>query len=575
MKVTDFILDFLVSHGVTTVFGITGGFISPLFDAFHGRTDIHYINTQHEQAAAMAADGYARFKGFGCAIATSGPGATNLVTGIAASWFDSIPVLFITGQVNTKEAAGTSGVRQRGFQETDITSIVKSITKFSCTVNKATQIAFWLECAFWNMTNGRPGPALLDIPINILLSEIDPNTLNHYEHSPMTYPIKQDDISQVVRMIAEAKRPVVVYGNGARHAKKELIEFIEKTGIPCVASWAGLDIIPHDHPLFVERIGVYGHRAANLTVQNSDLLIAIGTRLDTRMTGAKGFAPKAKKVVVDIDIAEAYKCKPDLMIIADAGEFLRAIIPEITVMLHHLYDADPYEGWKIHIGLWKQKYQITDPNPSNYVLPYQFIRQLNDLLPDDAIVVTDAGAAQTWTEQIFHVRGTQRIFSDFGMSCMGYSIPAAMGASLATGRPVVVIIGDGAMQMNIQELQTLAHYQIPVKVFILNNHSYGMIKQFQEEIFEGRYEATVPQYGYSTPDFEAIADAYKVTPWNIRGTQWIEYVIKKVMEEEEPIICNVEIDPAARVFPKCTFGNPLHNQSPLLPPEEVTENMRD
>lgn len=574
MRVTDYILNFLVSKGIDTVFGVTGGFIVPTFDAFHERKDIRYICTQNEQAAVFAADGYARFKGLGCTVTTSGPGATNLVSGIGAAWFDSIPVLCITGQVPTTEAKGNSGVRQRGFQETDIVSIVRSITKYARTISDPEHIALDLEAAIYLAKSGRPGPVLLDVPIDVQQAEIDPDKLMHFGAER---PIKIDiapQVAETVQLIADSKRPVVIYGQGCRHAREKLIQFIEMTGIPCLPSWGGLDLIPHDHPLFVERVGVYSSRAGNLAVQNADLIIAIGTRLDTRMTGSKGFAPKAIKVVVDIDIYEAMKNKPDVMIIADTLDFLKAIIKE-----HGSVDADERiffarNEWAKRIAAWKKKYPITD-EPSNLIHPHAFVRALCDLLPDDAIAVTDAGAAETAAEQVFHVIGTRRIFSDFGMSCMGYSLPAAIGASIATNRPVVTIVGDGAMQMNIQELQTLAYYQVPVKVFILNNHSYGLIKQFQEEICEGRYEATDETSGYSAPDFQRIAFGYKIPSFRIPNISSMGWMIAQALAHPGPFVCDVEIDPDARIFPKCNYGNSLENQSPLLPPEEVAENMKN
>jgi acetolactate synthase-1/2/3 large subunit len=571
MKVSDYILNFLVAHNVTHIFGVTGGFITPLFDAFSERTDINYICCQTEQAAAMAADGYARFKGLGCAIATSGPGATNLITGIGCSWFDSIPVLFITGQVPTSEARQGSRVRQRGFQETDIVSIVDPITKYAIQIEDVSHVAAALDCALYRATHGRPGPVLLDIPMDIQQAEMpdEPRRYIPVEASPS---ISSTDIERVVKMIVEASRPVVIYGQGARHARFELIEFIEETGIPCLPSWAALDLIPHDHPLYVEQFGVYGNRAGNFAVQNADLIIAIGTRLDGRMTG-KQFAPKARKVVVDIDIAEAQKNKPDVMIVGDALDFLGAMsggVRKGLKMILPFYRVD----WNNRIKAWKEKYSIKD-DTTDPIQPRAFIRQLNDLVTDDAIIVADAGANLSWTVQAWHVYKTQRLFSDYGFSCMGYALPAAIGASIATGKPVVCIIGDGGMQMNIQELQTLRYYNIPVKVFILNNHSYGIIKQFQEELYHKRYNATDEAGGYSVPDFPRVANGYGIKAWTIPVFSTIGWMVAQALLDPGPFVCNVEIDTAARIFPKVCFGNSLENQSPLLPADEVAENMKD
>lgn len=571
MKVTDYILDFLVAHNVTTVFGIQGGMISPLFDSFHGRKDIKYVCTQHEQAAAMAADGYARFRGLGVAIATSGPGATNLITGIGCSYFDSIPVLCITGNVNTKEQKGNSGVRQRGFQETDIISIVKPITKYAYTINDPKDIQYRLERAIHYATSGRPGPVLLDIPIDVQMAEIDPDALMDYHPAKFVGIDNSDGIAKTVELIAGAKRPVVIYGAGARRARAELLQFIETTGIPCLPSWAALDLIPHSHPLFVSQFGVYGNRAGNLAVQNADLVIAIGTRLDTRMTGSHGFAPKAKKVIVDIDICEAQKCKPDVVIIGHAEDFLRAVKSYISERWALV--APPYPKWHDCIVAWKRKYRITSPE-SDRIQPLDFVRQLCTALPDDAIIVSDSGANLSWVHQTVEIRGTQRLFSAYGYSPMGYALPAAIGAHYATGKPIVAIMGDGAAQMNIQELQTLKHYNIPVKVFILNNRSYGIIKQFQEELFEGRYEATDDNSGYSVPDFHHVAEAYGLRTEHIYNPYTVKNFIERILAHSGPAIVNVEIDPTARIFPKTRFGDPLERQFPYLPDDEQAENTR-
>lgn len=562
VRVSDFILNVLVERGVDTVFGITGGFIAPLFEAFHDRKDIRYICTQHEQAAAMAADAYARLKGFGCAIATSGPGGTNMLTGIACSWFDSIPVLYITGQVPTYEARKTA-VRQRGFQETDIVSIVKPVTKYASQVSNPRNVIYELDRAIWEARSGRPGPVLLDFPMDVLRAEMPDDPLRFY---PPTKPKPQiaREVSEAARILMEARRPVIVYGQGARHARKELLEFIELTDVPCLPSWAALDLIPHDHKLFISQFGIYGSRAGNFTVQNADLILAIGTRLDTRMTG-KDFAPKAKKVVVDLDIDEAMKCNPDVMVIADTKDFLDAILPTFRDMACFGVGRATPEVWHKQIAAWKAKYPIANEK----IRPPEPIRLLMDMLPPDAIVVADAGANLSWVHQLFHARGTQRLFSAYGNSPMGYALPAAIGAWAATGKAPVCIIGDGGIQMNIQELQTLAHYNIPVKIFVINNHGYGIMKQFQEEIFDSHYEASEE----NNPIFTKVAAAYGITAWQILDQSYADFVILSALKERIPFLVDMDVDPRARIFPKCTFGNPLHNQSPLLPPEEVKANM--
>lgn len=554
MKVSDFVLNFLSEHGVKHVFLITGGVIVPLVDAFAGREDIRYICVQHEQAAAMAADGYARFAGLGCAMATSGPGATNLITGIGCSYFDSIPVIYITGQVNTREAKGSSGVRQRGFQETDIVSIVQPITKFARYVAEKEDIQYVLEAALWYAQEGRPGPVLVDIPINIQQEEIDPYTLMHF--GPPRESRTRIDTTVIEELISKAEKPVIIYGQGCRKYKAQLLKFIEKSGIPCLPSWAALDLIPHEHDQFLSQFGVYGCRAGNFAVQNADLVLALGTRLDSRMTGSKGFAPKAKIVMVNHDKSEMDKIDC-IQVHADVGKFLRSITVE----------HKDYESWYAQIKEWWEKYKIVPPADFSMKLnPITFVNGLCEALPDDAILVADAGANLSWVQQAIRIKGTQRIFSAYGYSPMGYSLPAAIGAHYATGKQVVCLIGDGGVQINIQEFQTLFRYQIPVKVFVFNNEGYGIIRQFQDELCEGRHEATDNQHGVSNPDFSAVAKAYKITGLKLiqRAEVNVTLFVGITLHMVGPVVCDVILDPLARIEPKTRYGSPLDKQYPLL-----------
>lgn len=559
MKVADYILDFLAEHGVSHVFLITGGVIVPIVDAFHGREDIQYICVQHEQAAAMAADGYARFNGIGCAMATSGPGATNLITGIGCSYFDSIPVIFITGQVNTKESKGNSGVRQMGFQETDIVSIVKPITKYARYVKDARDIRYSLGAALWHALSGRQGPVLLDIPIDVQQAEL-PEDMPGFIPERASKTLTNNQVDAVVKELEQAKRPVLIYGAGCRDAKDELLSFIKRTSIPCLPSWAAIDLIPHDHPQFISQFGVYGARAGNFAVQNADLIIALGTRLDSRMKGSK-FAPKAKKIIVDIDIHETKKIQGATVVISGVLDFLRKINERDLPLCEW--------GWMHRIQEWKKKYPIVAPKTEK-IHPLEFMKASSALIPNHAIMVADCGANLSWVQQGIVIRDGQRLFSAYGYSPMGYSLPAAMGAHFATGQPIICFIGDGGIQINIQEFQTLSHYKIPIKVFVFNNSGYGIIRQFQDELCDGRYEATDEEHGVSNPDFQKVAIAYGLDSYRILSRTNIEWMFGAAMEKEGAVICDVEIEPESRIFPKCTYGNPLENQSPLLPPEELS-----
>ena len=583
MKVSEYVVNFLAQQGIREVFLITGGVITPIVDAFHGRHDIRYICTQHEQAAAMAADAYARLNGkFGVAMGTSGPGATNLITGIGCSWFDNIPVLCITGQVNTFESKGQSGVRQWGFQETDIVEIVKSITKYANLVDDPAQIRYELEKAISIATSGRPGPVLIDLPMNVQRAEIDVDTLVGYTDVISSDEqdkkiILNDKVNQVVELIVSSERPVCIVGAGVRiaGAQAEFLQFVEKVGIPTVPSWAALDLMPHDHPLYVAQFGVYGNRAGNFTVQNADLIIAIGTRLDTRMTGGKPetFARGAKKILVDIDQAEISKrVKADVPIVSDARDFLKMLNDAVKDI-----PKQDFSKWLQHISDWKKKYPIhneQDYYKEGAINPLVFIDKLCDALPDDIVTVVDAGGNLTWSQQSFKIKGSRKIFSAYGYSPMGYSLPAAIGACFALGeRPVVCTIGDGGVQINIQEFQTLAHYRLPVKVFIMNNRSYGIIKQFQEELFEARFEATDSASGYSVPDFVKVAQAYGLSTEQICSHEEILEKVKKVLTIPGPVICDVRLDENARISPKTIFGNPIEDQWPLLNRDEFNDNM--
>ena len=582
ITVKEQVINFLVEQGITEVFLVTGGHLAFIVDSFHGRHDIRYICTQHEQAAAMAADAYARMTGkFGVAMTTSGPGSTNLITGIGCSWFDSIPVLLITGSVNTFETKGDSGVRQKGFQETDIVTIVKPITKYSKKVDDPSQIQYELEKAVSIATSGRPGPVLLDLPIDVQRAEINCERLVHYEKIPILHELDSDSelvtkANDTINLLTNAKRPVFIAGAGIRiaGAQNEFLKFVETWGIPTVPSWASLDLMLHNHPLYVEQFGVYGNRAANYTVQNADLIISIGSRLDNRMTGAKveTFARGANKIIVDIDKSELYKAlKADIPVIADAKNYLQIL----NSMKNGIKKPD-FSQWLKKIADWKAKYPIViqDYNSAKSVNPYIFIEQLCKLLPDDIVTVIDAGSNLTWAMQAFEIKGTRKIFSAYGYSPMGFAFPAAIGASVALKeQPVVCIIGDGGLQMNIQELQTIFHYKFPVKLFILNNRSYGSLTQFQDELFDSRYEASIPGTGYSYPDFVKVAKAYGLFAEKITSHEEIKKKVDLVLSTSGPAVCNVMIDFDARVLPKTNFGKPIEDQAPLLDRREFADNM--
>lgn len=581
MKLSDYVINFLASIGVRHVFLITGGAVIHLVDSFRNNKNIDYICVQHEQAAAMAADAYTRVgNSIGVAMATSGPGATNLITGIGCSWFDSIPCLYITGQVNTYESVGKKKVRQVGFQETDIVSISKPLTKFSYKIDDPKKIRYYLEKAVYIATSGRPGPVLLDIPLDVQRAEINPDELEGYkkeEISDQQITDVKEKVKECVKLIQESKRPVILAGGGIRNAKatKELKKIAEISGIPVVVTFNGLDSFSHDNELYAGFIGVYGQRDANFTIANSDLLIGIGTRLDSRQTGTKPetFARKAKKIIVDIDPEELnQRVKADIAISCEAKLFLELLIKE-----GKLIKKKRVGEWKKKIKEWRTKYPICKKeyyDLKEKVNPYVFMKTLSEELAKDDIVIVDTGANLMWGIQTLEPKDNQRVFSAGGMSPMGYSFPAAIGASVCFNKkPVICTIGDGGMQINIQELQTVKYYDLPIKVFIINNKSYGIIKQYQELYLDSRYEASDYKKGYSCPDFVKIAEAYGIKTETIKNHSELREKIRKVLDASKAVVCDVEIHPDSRIIPKLEVNNPIEDQKPYLDREEFKKNM--
>lgn len=566
MKLSDYVIQYLADHDVRHVFLVTGGGVVNLVDSFRKVEGINYVCVKHEQAAAIAAEGYARVsKNIGVAMATSGPGATNLLTGIACAYFDSIPTLFITGQVNTREARGEHLVRQIGFQETDIVAMAKPITKFAAQINKPEEIKHYLDKAVQIAKSGRPGPVLLDIPIDVQMAEFDPD----------------QKINQILELIKQAKRPIILIGAGIKlaQAQKEAKELVEKLNIPVVTSWGAADVFPASYPLLVGQIGVSAHRGANFAVQNCDLLLSIGSRLDTRQTGVRPetFAREAKKIIVDIDRAEIFKdrgLKVDLGIVADAKNFLRVLNRLATN-----FQMPNFSSWLEKVNEWKKKYPACLPEywqQKDSVNAYVFMKVISEESAPGDIIITETGSTLTWTMQGFEVKEGQQLFSAFGHSPMGYSLPAAMGASFFFDnqkKNIICLNGDGGIQMNIHELQTILDYGVPLKIFIMNNKSYGMIKQFQNVWMESRYEATTPETGCGFPDFIKIATAYGLKTETIRNHQELREKIKKVLNSEEAVVCNVLLKPDEKMIAKTDYGRPIEDSSPLLDREEFLNNM--
>lgn len=575
MKLSDYVIDFLVSQGVTHIFEVCGGSLAHLLDSLYGRKDITTISMHHEMAASIAAEGYSRVSdSIGVAMATSGPGATNLITGIGSCYFDSIPCLFITGQVNTYEFKFDKPTRQIGFQEMDIVNIVKPITKKAYLVIDEKKIRYDLEEAICIAKQGRPGPVLIDIPLNIQRAIIDPDMLIEFDQdsSESSNETDEEKVDNVVDLIKSANRPIILVGGGVRQSKgnDELKKFAHKTGIPVVASLMGLDAFPHDQPQFVGMIGTYGNRYANLAIANSDLVLALGTRLDTRQTGTRPetFARGAKIVHVDIDPFELNnKIKSSIAINYDIKKFL-------TILNKDTFECDvtKLDHWNKIIQLYKEKYPSFHVPINDAIEPNYFNHLLSEFLPEDAVICVDVGQNQMWAAQSLEIKGSQRFLTEGGMASMGCALPMAVGASMAKpGKIIVVITGDGGFQLNLQELQTVYHHNLPIKIILMNNGCYGMVRQFQEQYFDGRCQSTV--IGYSNPDFQDVVSAYRIPSLKIIRNDEARMALETLFCDMQPRFLEVSINCDFKVLPKLSVNRPVEDQEPLLSRSELRSNM--
>jgi acetolactate synthase-1/2/3 large subunit len=572
LKLADYVIEFIVKEGVHHVFELIGGAITHLLDSVYLREDITCISVHHEQAAAFAAEAYARVNGeLGVAMATSGPGALNLVTGIGSCYFDSVPCLFITGQVNTYEYKFERPIRQVGFQETDIVSIVRPITKYCAMITQPETIRYHLEKAVFLARNGRPGPVLLDLPMDIQRTEIDPPILPGFFESKEFF-VAQDFlpacssaiIEKVIQLIAAAQRPVILAGGGVRAAGavEQLNELVCHTGIPIVTSLMGLDVIRHDHPGFYGMIGTYANRYSNFTVANSDFLLILGSRLDSRQTGTRPltFARAAQKVQVDIDPAElGGKVRPDLAVHCHLKDFLEKL--NLQLKAHPIKDLSQ---WYQIIHQYQSELSTAAINENeSQNNPNNLIKELSLCTNDDNIVILDVGQNQMWAAQSFRLKKGQRMLVSGGMGAMGFGIAAAIGASFAApAKSVIVIAGDGGVQINIQELDTIWSHQLPIKIFIFNNHCLGMVRQFQDCYFNGRRQSTV--FGYNCPDLTSIAAAYGIPTFTIKPANDAVKIIQEALKINGPAFINIELETDTTVDPKLLVNKPLEDMEPSL-----------
>lgn len=567
MKVADYIGEFLYAQGVRHVFEVSGGMIAHILDAIHRQDKIKLISVHHEQAAAFCADAISRASGVpGVALATSGPGAINLLTGIGSCYFDSTASVFITGQVNSNELKGERPIRQLGFQEADIISMAVPITKKAFAVKSAQEVKHVLEEAFRIAISGRPGPVLIDIPMDVQSMQIDaPLPVMKIEPATMVAP-DAAMIETLVQDLCAAKRPLILAGGGIKsgHAVQLFRRLLHKLKIPTVTSLMAVDVLAHNHPLRAGMIGTYGNRWANMALDRSDLLLVIGSRLDIRQTGANVDSFRCGRVIwhVDTESGEMNNrvtgCKP---IHAHVKTFLESLL-----QLEN--QAWPQtDQWMEEIADLKSKYPDTSElSEVPGINPNDFMHRLSKASFSASAFVTDTGQHQMWACQSLELGENQKLITSGGMGAMGFGLPAAVGAALAApGKAVVAIAGDGGFQMNIQELQTVVRNQLPIKIVLLDNGCHGMVRQFQESYYDKRYQSSL--WGYSTPDFRALAKAYGIESCVISSSSEVESGVEQLWQNKNAsFLLQVMIYQSANVYPKMAFGKPISEMEPLAKP---------
>ncbi|MEC0666690.1 acetolactate synthase large subunit [Priestia flexa] len=556
MNGSDMLIESLRRENVDVIFGYPGGAVLPIYDKLYGSGMFHVL-ARHEQGGIHAAEGYARISGKpGVVIATSGPGATNIVTGLADAMIDSLPLVVFTGQV------ASSVIGSDAFQEADVLGITMPITKHSYQVRKVSDLPRIIKEAFHIATTGRPGPVLIDIPKDMAQGDGEfsyEGEVNLPGYQP-TYTPNQLQVKKLAEAVTAAKKPVILAGAGVLLSKgsEELKNYAEQQNIPVVNTLLGLGCFPADHPLHLGMAGMHGTYTANMAIYESDLLISIGARFDDRVTGnLKHFAPNAKIAHIDIDPAEIGKNVPTkIPIVGDAKEVLSQLL---------LQDGETgdYTKWHEKLAGWKQEYPLWYENSSEVLKPQKVIELLHQYTDGDAVVTTDVGQHQMWVAQYYTFNNPDRWVTSGGLGTMGFGLPSAIGAQLANkDKTVVAVVGDGGFQMTLQELGVIHELNLPVKVVILNNHSLGMVRQWQEIFYEERYShSLIP----NQPDFMKLVEAYGIKGLQAKTEEEAHAVLKEAMETDGPVLMNFFVAPKENVYPMVAPGKGLHEMVGVKP----------
>ena len=582
IKVSDYIIQRLEKE-VKHIFTIPGGGCIHLVDSL-GKSNIEVVANLHEQGSGICAEAYSQYtSNLGVALVTTGPGGTNVITPITSAWLDSLPLLVLAGQVQKKDMVSHRSIRQLGFQEVNLVRMTQGITKYSVSIMNADDVPYHLEKALHLAKTGRPGPVVLEIPLDIQSSYIDDNARTF---SPPVFSSSYN-VDGIIHAINNAERPIILAGNGVRlsGALDEFLKLIDKTKIPVLLTWKALDFLPENHELFVGRPGGVASRGANFNQQNSDLIICLGARLDHGQIAyqSKFFAHNAKKIIVDVDVNEIHKLGIDVeyKVDLDCKIFLNELLTKINEI-----DIDTSK-WLAHCKKTYQKYPICLPEyykQKDFVNNYVFIEELSKHLPENSLIVPgSSGACSEVTMQAIKIKPGTRIFNSEGLGSMGFGIPAAIGACLAADKQETICIdGDGGFVMNMQELELVNRYKLPIKFFVLNNDGYGSIKTTQTNHFGGRLVASDPSSGLTLPDISKIADAFDIPHVKIFDNDMLCHLMEKILNTEGPLMIEVMIDPKHRTSPKASVyktkdglfaTRPMEDLAPFLSREEFESEM--
>ncbi len=593
MRVADFVFEYLAQQDIRHVFFLPGGGAMHLNDGLRKQTSITPVSMLHEQGASIAAEAYARTSGnFGVCLVTSGPGATNAMTGLAGAWFESTPVMFISGQAKRADLKKDSGVRQLGPQELDIVPIVGSLTKYAISLTEPLDIKQELGKALYLMRHGRPGPVWIEIPLDVQATQIDPGSLAEFDPAELAADEQFDQVDTntlagLVQLIKCAKRPVLLVGNGVHCARAEskLRQLIERLNIPTLTTWIAADLLEYSHPLFFGRPGTAAPRGANFTIQNADFLLAIGTRMDFAITGfdRTQFARGAKIAVVDIDAAEIEKLGdlPDFPIVCDAKVFIKSLLKQLGPE-----DKFAYREWIAQCSVWKQKYPVVLPEyraQKGFANTYVFTETLCDeLAENDMIIPGSSGAALDTFWLSAKLKKGQRTVATGGLGAMGYGLPASIGGCLGGDkRRTISVDGEGGFVMNIQELEVVRRLNLPIKFFVLNNNGYASIRASQSGYFKQTLGCD-PGSGLTLPEILPLAAAFGIKTLRIQDQSELRKVIRQVLDTDGPIVCEVMVQPDQAIGPRTSskirndgsmVSSPLEDLFPFLERAELKANM--